>query len=113
MNTLFNAVSRHPVARNGALRTIGSVNDMGELAAHMVGASLSARCHAECPRFEPRCDYQPSPQFHIALLSYCTYWFSAQATSPRRRTELGEKGMSHFFKIKLVQKKRYHLAKDP
>lgn len=40
MNTSFSAVSRHPVARNGALRTIGSVNDMDELAAHMVGASL-------------------------------------------------------------------------
>lgn len=40
MNTSFNAVSRHPVARNGAPRTIGSVNDMDELAAQMVGASL-------------------------------------------------------------------------
>lgn len=73
MNTSFNAVSRHPVARNGAPKTIGSVNDMDELAAHMVGASLSARRHAECPRFEPRCDYQLNTQFHIALLSYSTY----------------------------------------
>lgn len=63
MNTSFNEVSRHPVARNGALRTIGSVNDMDELAAHMVGASLSARCHAGCPTFEPRCTINRVPNF--------------------------------------------------
>lgn len=113
MNTSFNAVSRHPVASNGALRTIGSVNDMDELAAHMVGASLSARCHAECPLFEPRCYYQPSTQLHIALLSYSTYKFSAQATSPRRRTELGDKGMSHFLKIKFVQKALSKISLKP